>query len=109
MCQLALAQMTAFYANKVEYRIGLGVAQYRLGKYEKQRFAEARSTLSKCDQNLPTTLAFLAMTQHQLGEKDQAWTTLARLRETMKKPEWAKNEEAQGFLRETESSLSLKK
>jgi hypothetical protein len=40
------------------------------------------------------------MAQHQLGEKEQARATLARLRALMKMPVWATNAEAEGFLRE---------
>jgi predicted NACHT family NTPase len=56
----------------------------------------------------PADLAFLAMAQHQLGHKEQARTTLARLRETMKQPRWAKYVEAQGFLREAEALIDGK-
>lgn len=81
----------------------LGVAQYRAGQY-----AAALETLTRSDKiqsagrkgHHPLDLAFLAMTQHQLGQKEKAQATLARLRETMKDAEWAKNEEAQAFLRE---------
>src|SRR5438876_11418774 len=45
----------------------------------------------------------LAMTHHQLGHKAQAAATLARLREAMKKPEWATNEDAKDFLQEAET------
>jgi hypothetical protein len=40
------------------------------------------------------------MAQHQLGEKEQARATLARLRALMKMPVWAANAEAGAFLRE---------
>jgi hypothetical protein len=83
-----------------KYRIGLGVAQYRLGKSQKERYAEARETLAGSDPNHPAAPGFLAMTQHQLGEKEQARATLARLRELMKKPEWSADAEAGAFLRE---------
>jgi hypothetical protein len=56
----------------------------------------------------PSGLAFLAMSQHQLGQKEQAQATLARLREVMKQPRWAKNAEAQGFLREAEAVLKTR-
>ncbi len=48
------------------------------------------------------------MTHHQLGHKDQAAATLARLREVMKKPEWATNEEAKDFLKEAETLIESK-
>jgi tetratricopeptide (TPR) repeat protein len=56
----------------------------------------------------PQDLAFLGMAQHQLGHREQARTTLARLREALKKPQWAQNAEAQGFLREAEALLDGK-
>jgi hypothetical protein len=51
------------------------------------------------------SLAVLAMTQHASGQKDQAQATLGRLREIMMILYWAKNEEAQAFLREAEAVL----
>src|SRR5262249_28676365 len=79
----------------------LGVACYRVGKYD-----EALEALGRCNklrkESVPGDLAFLAMTQHQLGQKEQARTTLERLREIVKKWEWTNNVEAQGFLREAE-------
>jgi hypothetical protein len=53
----------------------------------------------------PHDLAFLAMSQHQLGQSEQARATLARLQEALKKPSWAKDAEAQGFLREAEALI----
>jgi hypothetical protein len=101
--QLALAQMKKASAQAptvAPYRIGLGVAQYRLGKFEKERYAEAQATLTTCDPNHPAALAFLALAQHQLGEKEQARATLARLRELMKRPEWAAHAESRADLHE---------
>ena len=56
----------------------------------------------------PGDLAFLALTHHQLGQKAQAAATFACLREVMKKPEWAMNEEANDFLQEAEELLKTK-
>jgi hypothetical protein len=86
----------------------LGIAQYRLGEYKK-----ALETLTRSDQinvardNVahPADLAFLAMTQHQLGRPDQAKATLVRLREIMKQPRWAQAKKSQGFLREAEALI----
>jgi hypothetical protein len=103
MCQLALTQMKAangLAPDNASYRIALGVARYRLGKFQKERYPEAQATLTQCEPSHPTTLAFLAMTQQLLGEKEQARATLARLREIIKKPEWASNAEAEAFRRE---------
>jgi hypothetical protein len=87
-----------------------GVAQYRAGRYE-----EALHTLRQADwlnrcwlqPSQPADLAFLAMTEHQLGHKDQAQDYLRRLRDTMKQTQWANNEKMQGFLREAETLLAL--
>jgi hypothetical protein len=95
--RLALRQMEA--ACRLELKNGgfltiLGMAQYRATKY-----AEAMETLTEADRinsdvflgqgSIPSDLAFLAMTQHQLGHKERAVATLARLREAMKEPGWA--------------------
>jgi tetratricopeptide (TPR) repeat protein len=85
------------------YRITLELAQYRLGKY-----AEAAETLRQSSQEkdpAPAALAFLAMAQHQLGQKDKAADRLTRLRELTKDARWAKDEEAQTFLREAEELI----
>ena len=84
----------------------LGVAQYRAGLYE-----EAVATLTRADQLQhgprgradPADLAFLALSQHRLGRMDQARTNLGRLRQLMKKPERARSEQDQNFLREAEA------
>jgi hypothetical protein len=88
----------------------LGVAQYRT-----RRYAEALATLTKSEKLnatkiglQPADLAFLAMAQHQLGKKEEANATLARLREVMKQPRWAKDPESQGFLREAEELIAAK-
>lgn len=108
MCQFALAQMNAACeraADNAAYRIALSVAQYRLGKFEKERYPEALTTRTKCDQSQPATLAFLAMTQHQLAKKDEAKTTLGRLRDVMKQERWAKDQQARAFVTEAEALL----
>jgi WD40 repeat protein/serine/threonine protein kinase len=56
----------------------------------------------------PTDLAFLAMAQYQLGDREEARTTLGWLREVMEAPQWASNAEAQGFLREAETLINGK-
>jgi Flp pilus assembly protein TadD len=88
----------------------LGVAQYRTGRY-----TDARATLTKSEKlnatnegSHPADLAFLAMTQHQLGKKDEAKATLGRLREIMKQPGWADATEAVSFLREAEELIEGK-
>jgi hypothetical protein len=90
------------------YQTTLGMVQYRLGQYR-----EALATLTHADElnqaaqggPVPADLAFLAMTRYQLGDKDQARALLDRLRQTMQEPQWNRNEEACGFLKETETLL----
>lgn len=50
----------------------------------------------------------LAMTQHQLGKKDEAKATLGRLREIMKQPRWARFAESVRFLRDAEKLIEGK-
>jgi WD40 repeat protein len=83
----------------------LGVAQYRVGQYQ-----EAVATLTHADKlnsltyqgSVPPDLAFLAMAQHRLGQTEKARAALSRLRETMKKTQWAHDQESQDFLHEAE-------
>ncbi len=85
------------------YRTTLGMALYRLNRYP-----EALATLTEAlrtNADNPADLAFLAMTQRQLAQNDQAQATLARLRETIQKPEWAKDEDASQYLREAEEVM----
>jgi hypothetical protein len=56
----------------------------------------------------PWDLAFLAMTQHQLGMTDEAKATLGRLREFLKQPGWAGIVESQELLREAEELIEGK-
>jgi tetratricopeptide (TPR) repeat protein len=88
----------------------LGVAQYRVGRY-----ADALDTLTKSEKlnvtegrSHPGDLAFLAMAQHQLGKKDEARTTLERLRKVMKQSPWTQGAESVGFLREAEELIEGK-
>jgi hypothetical protein len=83
-----------------------GMAQYREGNYH-----AALDALTRADQlnkGIPVDLAFLAMTQHQLGQKEQVQASLTRLREIMKNERWAKDEEAKALLREAESRIASK-
>ena len=47
-------------------------------------------------------MAFLALAQHHQSQTGQARAALSRLRELMKKPEQAGNQQALAFLREAE-------
>jgi TolA-binding protein len=88
----------------------LGVAQYRIGRY-----TDALATLTQCEKlnatkegSLPSDLAFLAMSQHQIGKKDEAKTTLERLRKVMKQPSWSQDAVSASFLREAEELIEGK-
>jgi hypothetical protein len=91
--------------NDLEILNTLGVAQYRLGQDR-----EAVATLSQAERlntalenpPSPAHLAFLALAQHRLGQADQARAALDRLRQSMKRPEQARIELWQAFLREAE-------
>ncbi len=45
------------------------------------------------------------MAEYQLGQKEKAQASLDRLREILKQPKFAKDQEAQAFLREAETLL----
>jgi len=83
-----------------------GVLLYRLGRYEEALELLSRSdTLHSQEQqgSSPHDVAFIAMAQRRLGHEQAARAALARLREIMKDPEFAGDEEAQGFLAEAEA------
>jgi tetratricopeptide (TPR) repeat protein len=87
-----------------EYRIALGVAQYRAGKIR-----SALETLKRAhqhDRGRPAILAFLAMAQHRLARYDQARATLEQLRRVLQQPCWIQDAEMQRFLREAEALIS---
>jgi WD40 repeat protein len=79
----------------------LGVARYRLG--DDQGALAALEHSDRLKGGDPYNLAFIAMAQQRLGQREQARSMLARLREAMKKPDRAAGEELQGFLREAEA------
>jgi hypothetical protein len=91
------------------YQTTLGMAQYRLGKYQK-----ALTTLTHAGElnqsadggSIPADLAFLAMTRYQMRERDRAQASLGQLRQAMQKANWARNVEAQGLLKEAEALLA---
>jgi hypothetical protein len=110
-CGCAAAQMKAacrLAPDVSAYRRALGVAQYRLGKFHQAEYSNALTTLHKDDQNHPTTLAFLAMSQYQTDQKDQARGTLARLRVLNDKHLLPADEETVSFLREATALIEDK-
>jgi hypothetical protein len=109
--QFALAQMNAASErapDNATYRVALGIGQYRLGRFQNESYHKARAMLLACDQTHPTTLAFLAMTQHRLDQNEPAQATLAYLRELMKVPKWAIDQQARASLREAEGLIEGK-
>src|SRR5262249_32622709 len=110
-CEFAMAQMKAacrLAPGNPIFRRALGVAHYRLGKFHREEYANALATLLEDDQNHPTTLAFVAMAQFQVGRTEQARSTLARLRELQSKPPWSTNAETASFLREAAALIQDK-
>jgi WD40 repeat protein/serine/threonine protein kinase len=88
------------------YLTTLGVAQYRDGQYP-----EAVASLMRADRinaetqdpSHPAVPAILALAQQRLGRTAEARAALARLREAMKRREWAEDPEARSFLHEAEA------
>jgi hypothetical protein len=85
----------------------LGAAQYRNGQY-----AAASTTLTPRNKRVAdafqsSLLAFLAMTQFQLGQKAEAAATLGRLRKGMKTQPF--DRDADELLKEAESVVEAKK
>jgi WD40 repeat protein/tRNA A-37 threonylcarbamoyl transferase component Bud32 len=89
----------------------LGMAMYRAGKYQdavKSLTRAAQPSEAAANAPSPTDLAFVAMAQHQLGNKKAGQTALEQLREMMNDPRWKNQEEAQAFLREADELLKGK-
>jgi hypothetical protein len=107
--RLALRQAEAacrLIPQEADFLTTLGMAQYRVGQYR-----AAVDTLIQADRfhrdywnglSYPADLAFLALAWHRCGQPDRARAALSRLRQTMKSPEWVRDEYAQSFLGEAE-------
>jgi tetratricopeptide (TPR) repeat protein len=83
----------------------LGMAQYRVGDYQQAVDILTRAGQLNADSPAgpaPADLAFLAMALYRLDKRREAEATLQRLREVVHSPQWVKQEEALGFLREAE-------
>ena len=68
--------------NNGVFRNTLGVAYYRLGRYE-DALKHLESVVPNSGRDL-TSLAFLAMAHHQLGQTDRSKVLLERLRMSLK-------------------------
>jgi WD40 repeat protein len=101
---LRQAETACRLAPKEEsYWTVLGVAQYRAG-----RLQDARATFTRPEQlkqEVPVKLAFLAMTQYRLDQKEQAPATLSRLCQIIQEPRWIQDAEVHGLLREAEALI----
>jgi WD40 repeat protein len=105
--EIAVLQMKAadqWAPDHDKYRSALGIAYYRLGKFEKEKYQDALTLLEMCKQKEARTVAFLAMTQHRLDRKGGAQATLERLRELLKRPEWSGDPEGHALLAEAEAT-----
>jgi hypothetical protein len=117
--------------NQCTYLVTLGAAQYRAGQYRQARASLAQADLlywttpvslaflaplfpqglvalwqaKPLSQAVPTKLAFLVMTHHQLGQEVLAQAAFARLREIAQNPEWPVSAEVQVLVREAEALL----
>jgi tetratricopeptide (TPR) repeat protein len=92
-----------------EYLTTLGMAHYRLGEYPKALDGLQRAEHLYADGDEappPALLAFLAMTQHRLGNKPEARLALERLRATVRQPQWSMKEEARAALAEAEAEVT---
>jgi tetratricopeptide (TPR) repeat protein len=84
-----------------DYLTSVGIAHYRLTQY-----AEALKALAQAGQlytaagTTPANLAFLAMTQQQLGNKDEAKKTFEHLRAMIRNSKEGDNPETRACLRE---------
>jgi WD40 repeat protein len=111
--RLALGRMEEvcrLASDNPSYLRTLGVAQYRVGRYPEAlesltRADRLEQALSPATPPSPAALAFLAMAHHQLGQEEQAQASLTRLQDTVQKPPWNRNEEAQALLREAQALL----
>ena len=85
----------------------LGAAQYRSGKYREAVVtltASASLNAAVHDGPLPEDLACLALAEFRLGHIGQARAALSRLRDAMKNPRWAEDdEEAQSIARDADT------
>jgi WD40 repeat protein len=106
--QYRFARLQAEHACRLapdrrEYRLGLGAALYRAG-----RFKEAIESLGKADRldtSSPAAQAFLAMAHHRLGQQEQARAVRARLRARLDQPGGAKDAEVIDLIHEAEALI----
>jgi WD40 repeat protein len=94
-----------------DYLVTLGIAHYRLKDHDLalHTLQRARHLFSDANQTSPPALlAFLAMTQHELGKKEQAQEALKQLHDMMRQLPWAGQDEAKAFLTEADALVAGK-
>jgi len=104
----AIEEATAELPESAPFVNTLGVAQYRLGRYEEALAILARSDAwysSQFEGGVPADIAFIAMAHHQLGHVEEARVAMDRLRAVMQQPDVAQIEENQWFLEEAEALI----
>jgi WD40 repeat protein len=88
------------------YLSTLGAARYRAGDDTGAlAVLERADGLTRAAQgrpSVPRDLAFLALARHRLGREEEAHAALAQLREELKSPQYAKDQETEALLREAE-------
>ncbi len=87
-----------------------GAARYRAGRYREAIDDLDRPPAREAtapEGPLPARLAFLAMAQYRLGQKDKARRTLAQLRNVMKAPPWNAESELNTRLPEAAALIDL--
>jgi tetratricopeptide (TPR) repeat protein len=97
------AEITQIQPESGYYMNTLGVAQYRVGRFQEAVESLTRSESLNAKQigsPHPVDLAFLAMAYHRAGKIDQANEVLARARELMKDKRWTANPESKASLSE---------
>jgi hypothetical protein len=107
--QYRFALLQAEHASRLapdrqEYRIGKGAALYRAGRY--QEAIEILNGADRPDAGSPAALAFLAMAHHHLGQHEQVQVLLARLRELINQPRWARDAEALDLMHEARALIT---
>jgi predicted Zn-dependent protease len=90
--------------DRQEYRISLGAAFYRAGRY--QEAIDTLGAVDPPDRSSPAVLAFLAMANHGLGQHEQARANLAHLHKLLDQPRGMKGAEALDLMREAEALIA---
>jgi WD40 repeat protein len=89
------------------YQTTRGMVLYRMARYP-----DAVDALIEADRLLgtenaqPATVAFLAMAQHQRGQKELAQAARQRFQSLMQQPSWAQDKDATALLQEVEALLA---